>query len=244
MSDILNNINNFDMYLLLKANALIEPESIKNYVIESIGNNPLVRGFLTVFFLAKLWLSPDHRQWHSRMLAGLLATCVATVASVWLQRHMIIHVRPFLDPTLHLRAVQVFPNKDNWAASSFPSDTATFYFALAMIIFLEDRVAGTVVFLWSIVSVGFARVAMGYHYPSDIAGGLLLGSSSVYLSTRTPYLTGFFAWFEDKFRQRAYIIDALLVLFLADAYTLFEGSQGVVHGLRRIIWILLSADRS
>ena len=244
MSEVLNNINNFDTYILLKANALIQPESVKNYVIQAIGNNPLVRGSFTVFSLAKLWFSPGQGEKHSRMLTGLVATCVATVASVWLQRHMIVHARPFLDPALHLHMVQVFPEKENWAASSFPSDTATFYFALATIIFLEDRFAGTVVFLWSIVSIGFARVAMGYHYPSDIAGGLILGPTSVFLSIRIPYLTGFFVWFEDKFSQRAYIVDALLVLFLADAYTLFEGSQGVIHGLRRIIWILLAAKGS
>ena len=70
-----------------------------------------------------------------------------------------------------------------------------------------------------------ARVATGWHYPSDIVGGFVLGIGCVILATRIRPIQTFFERRLERWQPRMYIVHALLFLFLADAYVLFSGLQ-------------------
>jgi membrane-associated phospholipid phosphatase len=201
-------------------------------LFEIIGNNPLVRGFPIFFPLVALWHLNENRERRVRMLAGFLGVLAATLISVAIQHQFRTHVRPFLNPELHLQEIAQVGNL-NWDhVDSFPSDTASLFFALATVVFLENRLAGTIAFLWSLLSVGLVRVALGWHYPSDIAGALILGPSCVVLSEHVHWLAGRMEKLLLRFQKRPYIVHAAVFLFLADAYWLFSGMQGIVSGIR------------
>jgi undecaprenyl-diphosphatase len=168
------------------------------------------------------------------MLIGLLAACVATVLSVWIQHHLVTHVRPLLDPTLHLQNIHPDFDPDWHNFDSFPSDTATLFFSIVTVIFLEHRIAGGIAFIWSLVTVGITRVALGWHYPSDVAGGLLLGVTCVYLFTRIRPLRVLFERLLLRCERRMYLLHAFLFPVLADAYMLFPGLRSFYHSLERI----------
>jgi undecaprenyl-diphosphatase len=57
---------------------------------------------------------------------------------------------------------------------SFPSDHATFCFAIATMIWLYHRRLGSVL-LGLALLVGFSRIYVGTHYPTDVIGGAVLG---------------------------------------------------------------------
>ena len=221
-----------DFELLLTFNSLLGSNDLHNRRLWDFGNNSLFRGFLIFFCLLALWFSADCIKRRSRMLAGLSATCLAVLLSVWSQHHINLHIRPLLDPALHLNIAD-----PQWATlfqrqGSFPSDTATLFFSLAAIIFLENRLVGCLCFLWVLVIIGAIRVVFGWHYPSDIVGSLILGPACVYLFIKTPYLVPLFERALKLFESRMYIVHALLFLFLTDAYNLF-------HGLQRILFAIL-----
>jgi undecaprenyl-diphosphatase len=181
-----------DTELLLTFNSLLGSNDLHNRRLWEFGNNSLFRGFLIFFSLLALWFSDDGIKRRSRMLAGLSATSLAVLLSVWLQHHITPHIRPLLDPALHLNIAD-----QQWATlferqGSFPSDTATLFFSLATIIFLENRLLGCFCFLWVLVIIGGIRVVFGWHYPSDIVGSLILGPAVVYLFINIPYLLFFF----------------------------------------------------
>ncbi len=60
--------------------------------------------------------------------------------------------------------------------SSFPSGHALEAFAMALTVSLcfRKRSLTIAVFIWALL-VGYSRIALGVHYPSDVLGGMLIG---------------------------------------------------------------------
>jgi undecaprenyl-diphosphatase len=68
---------------------------------------------------------------------------------------------------------------------SFPSDHATAAFAIAVAIWLRNRVAGSIALALAFaVSVG--RVAVGTHYPGDVLAGAAVGTACALLLWLPP----------------------------------------------------------
>jgi PAP2 superfamily len=61
--------------------------------------------------------------------------------------------------------------------------TATAYFAIGAIVYLQRKILGLFAFFWIFLTVGLGRVVLGLHYPSDIVAGFFLGFSLVFLFT-------------------------------------------------------------
>ena len=203
--------------------------------LSQLFDNSLFRGFPIFFSLVALWFAGDSRERRSRMLAGLLAVCLATVLSVWIQFHLSAHTRPSLDPALPLNIVD-----PEWSLHwdrrySFPSDTATLFFALATVILLEKRLVGLFCFLWVAAIIAIPRVIFGLHYPTDIAGSLVLGPACVFLFNAIPYPRALFERALILFEDRMYIVHALLFTFLNDASILFQSLQKLGKNLVQLI---------
>jgi membrane-associated phospholipid phosphatase len=167
------------------------------------------------------------------MLAGLLAVCLATILSVWLQFHVAIHTRPILDPALHLETV--IPPWTWDRMSSFPSDTATLFFGLAAVVFVEERLVGLFCFVWVAVIIAIPRIIFGFHYASDIIGSLVLGSACVFIFAKSPYPRSLFERTLMLFEGRMYIVHALLFVFLAEASNLFLSLEALGKELVRLL---------
>lgn len=129
-------------------------------------------GMLATLFLARgKWRSVNARRGVAAAgLAALLALAVAQViAGLW--------DRP--------RPYEAHPGEAHLLISaspdpSFPSDHAAAAFAIAVSIFLRHRKAGWVALAMA-GALAVSRVAAGTHYPSDVAGGALLGTLAALL---------------------------------------------------------------
>jgi membrane-associated phospholipid phosphatase len=181
MNSLTMTIASLDKEILLTLNSF----GGGNKDLWTLSENSLFRGFPLFFSLPALWFSSDHRERRGRMLAGLLAVCLATILSVCLQFHFAVHTRPILDPALHLETA--IPNWTWDRTSSFPSDTATLYFGLSAVIFAEERWIGLFCFVWVATIIAIPRVIFGFHYASDIIGSLVLGPVCVFIFTMSPY---------------------------------------------------------
>lgn len=103
-------------------------------------------------------------------LSAGLALAVGKVISEIVDRQ-----RPFV---AHPRLVHLF--EPHVADPGFPSDHTTAAFAIGVAILLRNRLWGAIVLVFSAI-LGFARVALGYHYPTDVIGGAVLGSAAAVL---------------------------------------------------------------
>lgn len=123
---------------------------------------------LAVLFLVRgKWRSVNGR--HGVVAAGfsaLLALGIAQlIADLWARP------RPYVaHPDVHLF---IAPSHD----PSFPSDHATAAFAIAVALCLRHRKAGWVALVLATV-LSVARVAVGTHYPGDVAAGALIGAAA------------------------------------------------------------------
>ena len=119
--------------------------------------------------------------------------------------------------------------------SSFPSDTATLFFGLAAVVFVEQRLLGLFCFVWVAVIISIPRVIFGYHYASDIIGSLVLGSACVFIFARSPYPRRLFDRTLMLFEGRMYIVHAFFFVFLAEASSLFLSLEALGKELVRLL---------
>ncbi|MDJ0384115.1 phosphatase PAP2 family protein [Streptomyces sp. G-G2] len=102
-----------------------------------------------------------------------LAAGIALLVNIPL-RGFVARPRPFVQ---HEGLEVLVPGKSDF---SFVSDHATLMMALAVGVFIANRRLGLVGIGLALVE-GFCRVYMGVHYPTDVIGGLALGTAVVLL---------------------------------------------------------------
>jgi undecaprenyl-diphosphatase len=89
--------------------------------------------------------------------------------------------RPFV---AHPGAVHLFAR--HAADASFPSDHATASMAIAAAILLRGKLRWGLVTLVFALILLFGRVALGYHYPTDVLGGAVIGTVAALLLWVAP----------------------------------------------------------
>ena len=66
---------------------------------------------------------------------------------------------------------------------SFPSGHMTFYFVLALTVFLLNK-KWAWSFIGGVILMGLARIFVGVHWPSDILGGILIALLSYFITRK------------------------------------------------------------
>src|SRR3990167_9829755 len=124
---------------------------------------------LGVLFLA--WRSSNR----FKTLAITIGSAIlARVVFVELIRYFFYSPRPYLV----LEKVNILMNHE--VSSSFPSGHATFYFALAMGVYLYNKRFGRI-YLCLAGLMGLARIFVSVHWPLDILAGAVLGIATAVL---------------------------------------------------------------
>ena len=141
----------------------------------------MLSNLLIVSLLWAAWFERPAQRARAVLLTGIAASMAASVISRALQLLLPSHPRPLHDPALGFRLpFAVNPEGLNhW--SSFPSDHAALFFGLAIAIFFVHRTLGTLALVIAVI-INFARVYLGFHFPSDVIGGGMLGILIVVLA--------------------------------------------------------------
>jgi undecaprenyl-diphosphatase len=127
--------------------------------------------FLLLVALCLIWFLPAtdaKREWRQRLV---LIAAIGTASSLLVNQILIrIWNRP--RPFAVQAAILLLPPSHD---PSFPSDHATFAFAVAVALFLVSKRVGAPALVLAAL-IGLARVYTGEHYVSDVVGGALIGT--------------------------------------------------------------------
>jgi len=146
-------------------------------------------------FLVGYWFFGEKKLALRAFLSGILGWCGF---SYLIGTYLYFRERPF----------SAMPLKEflfHRPTYSFPSDHATFLFALAFSFYLAgERAIGYCLFAVGVL-VSIARVVVGFHYPSDVLAGWILGFLAawlVWLAKRPVdrYVTGPIIWLAKKIK--------------------------------------------
>lgn len=158
--------------------------NIFHFLNQWIQRSPLIDGIVLFFaeyyigviiflFLVALYKLPRSNKEKLKIFlftGGI--TCITRFGIMPLIHMFDQRLRPFLElGAPHLFIVNSF---------SFPSGHTTFVFALATVAWYYHEKMAWFIYISGIL-IGIARIMAGVHYPSDIIGGMVVGTISAYI---------------------------------------------------------------
>jgi undecaprenyl-diphosphatase len=214
-----------------------------NQIAHYAAGSHLLKGFLVMGALWYFWFRDADTKSNTRRI--LIATLIGAVVAVAIARSTNnlgpYQPRPFANTALPYISYAGLPERETQALflwSSFPSDHATLFFALATGLFLISRRFGTFAFIYVLIVVALPRVYLGLHYPTDILAGAVLGIGSVLLFTRPrvmnlynrPYTT-FKNNYPAAFQTAFFLVSAEISMLFNDLRLLAEGIMKYLPGV-------------
>jgi membrane-associated phospholipid phosphatase len=167
--------------LVRALNAFAHHSMLLDRTMHALTSRDLLQGVPFIGLIWFLWFSSEDTALRVRLLVGTLAASCAGVLSRIIQLELPTHLRPLHQPQLgFVLPFGVDPDTLNHF-NSFPSDHGAVFFTLCAVIWRERPQLGLAAFIWAVI-IDFARVYEGYHFPSDLAGSIVLGLLVLYLS--------------------------------------------------------------
>lgn len=164
----------WDRYLLLWINSPAGQNGVVDKFVYDLSDSDLVKGGIFLAFYWGLWFDRDGSQ-RRDVVVALLAAVITAILSRGLQVGLPFHLRPLHTPGIGMHVPYgVDPSILN-TFSSFPSDHAMLFFALSVPIWWRSRWLGAAAMLWTVLLIALPRVYLGYHFPSDVIAGAILG---------------------------------------------------------------------
>jgi len=230
-------MNFFDSSIINFLNQFSHHSWAFDNVLTFLADNNLVKGGIFTIIIWFVWFKNSEGQADIR--EHIIAIILSCFVAMLLARILAVSL-PYRERPLHEAALNfVLPYGikstalTNW--SSFPSDHAVLFFTLATGFIFISRKLGILAFIYTIIFIAFPRIYLGFHYPTDILCGGLIGLAIGFIANQSivcnkiskPIL---------KWSERSpglfYAIFFLITYQIAD---LFNSSRLLLHGCVEIL---------
>jgi undecaprenyl-diphosphatase len=164
-----------DEKLFLWINGLAGNIAPLDWFIQRIANDYVII-VSACFILLLLWFSTRNaalRERNQKAVACAAASLGISQLVVLGINSLFFRTRPFFELDTNLIFYQP-------TDSSFPSNSTTIVFAVAVAIYIYNKKAGTVLLIMASL-LAFSRVFVGIHYPSDVLAGAVIGAAVAFI---------------------------------------------------------------
>lgn len=174
-------MNSFDLFISSFINGFARRSFRFDEFVNWLSESVILKGGVVIAIGCWLWFqNEDVRETREVLLATIMASfpalAIARVLSWAVNR-----TRPLLE-TRHLFRLP-YGQTSGWEGpSSFPSDHAVLFFALATGIFFASRRTGWFVFVYVSIVICLPRIYLAEHYATDILAGAAIGVFMTWLA--------------------------------------------------------------
>jgi undecaprenyl-diphosphatase len=180
--------NQFDDSIILAMNSLVGKWKEFDAGVEFLDSNYLIKGAVLVSVYWWFWFRSGDAATVRRtrehvtcsFAAGMCAVLVARILAVSLP----FRLRPRFEQYLQFRVPPEQYPTYMWDWSAFPSDHAALFAGLAIGVGFISHRLGALAFVYFLVAVAFPRVYLGFHHPTDVLAGVLIGGVLCYVFNR------------------------------------------------------------
>ena len=217
-------IVNFDIRILHWLNAFGGRSPHFDKIIEYL-NHTQLRYAVIVCFCWWCWFRDTDASARTQARRHLLRTFAAGIVAIFVARLLALtlpfRVRPRFEPAVHFVASDPY-STDLIDWSSFPSDHAVMFSALAVGLCFVSWRAGLLALLYTVLIIDLPRIYLGIHYPTDIIAGLVLGAVISYAMNVVSVFDGPTNWALRWERESPGVFYAALFFVTLEFSTMFE----------------------
>ena len=187
-------MNNFDLSISSFINGFAHRSFRFDEFVVFVSRSNLLKGGVVIGLICWLWFQDgDIRRKRETLLAAMLASFPA-LAIARVLSWVVFRPRP-LNEARFLFRVPYGGTAAQWEGiSSFPSDHAVLFFALATGILFVSRRAGWFTFVYVSIAICLPRLFLGQHYTTDILAGAVIGISMVCLANLSAIQKALTRW--------------------------------------------------
>jgi membrane-associated phospholipid phosphatase len=198
----------------------------------------LLTGVIALSAYSWLWFEGQgvvRDKQRGRLVAQIIGTFIAIAASRFLAHILPFRVRPlYAGIGYHAPSFHILSNYESW--SSFPSDHAAMFFALAFGVFLLWRGAGLLLMIYAAVWVCLPRIFLGLHYPSDILVGAIIGIACAAACSLMSETRAYVKWVAKPTlaleKNRPTLFYTLAIAGLAEMASMFSDVRYLMNNLQ------------
>lgn len=227
---------NLDVEILLFLNGFVGQSHYFDNAVKML-ENPILKALPFVLALVYFWFREDQAQKdHRRMV---LTTIIVSMAAIAVGRLLAAilpdRLRPLHSPEVAVLMPQGYSAEILQGWSSMPSDHAVYFTAICTLLIWINRPIGLFFSAYAFVAVLLPRIYFGWHWPSDILVGILVGIVvSLLLARPVKFLVERAHMVNHMLRSPQFAYPALIFVAFQMA-TMFESLRDLLGDLVRAV---------
>ncbi len=230
-------MNYFDVGIITYINQFAQHSRVFDQLVVLLAYNHLLKGGVLVMMIWWAWFKPEnHYTYHREHILSMLVSCLAamTVARV-LAVNLPFRARPMHEAELHLVLPYSMEPTSLAEWSSFPSDHAVVFFALATSLLFVSRKVGVFALAYVALFIAMPRIYLGLHYPTDLIAGAIIGIAIALLGNtyliKSKYIQLVASWSDSM----PHVFYPLFAFFTFEIANMFDSSRELLGGLVHIL---------